>query len=155
MPNPRPLVERFWEKVDRRGRDECWPWKASTCGLGYGHIDNGGRAVLSHRLAWRFANGPIPKGLLVCHHCDNPPCCNPAHLFLGTKVDNGLDMSRKGRQHRVSLPGEINPRAKLTEEKVASIRRLAGGLSHVDIAHLFGVDRSTIWGIVNREYWSS
>lgn len=97
--------ERFWAKIDKRGPDECWEWLGSRKDKGYGQVqrtDESGRKVLSsHRLAWEIANGPIPTGLFVCHHCDNPPCCNPAHLWLGTCRDNIHDMHAKGRQRKV------------------------------------------------------
>lgn len=97
----RPFAERFWEKVDRRSPDECWPWlgRARTS-FGYGAFAIGrDRANRAHRIAWELTNGPVPVGLSALHRCDNPPCCNPAHLFLGTQADNIADMVAKGR-HR-------------------------------------------------------
>lgn len=97
------LLARFWPKVDRRGPLECWPWTASSLTTyGYGHIrlTSSRRKVLSHRLAYELANGPIPDGLKVLHECDNPPCCNPAHLFLGTHLANARDRDSKGRQRK-------------------------------------------------------
>jgi hypothetical protein len=92
------LEERFWAKVERRGIDECWPWKA-TRRNGYGRLSaaRSGGLQGAHRIAWSLANGEIPAGLKILHHCDNPPCCNPQHLFLGTQADNVHDMFRKGR----------------------------------------------------------
>jgi len=101
-PKAKPLSERFWAKVDRRGLDECWEWQGSRTGRGrYGNVkvDSYTNAP-SHRVAWELTNGPVPEELCVCHRCDNPPCCNPAHLFLGTHQDNMIDKVAKGRQSR-------------------------------------------------------
>jgi hypothetical protein len=92
--------ERFWRHVDRRGPDECWPWLAARNELGYGvfWVCAPRRfSVLAHHMAWELTNGPIPPGKLICHRCDNPPCCNPRHGFVGVHTDNMADMKRKGR----------------------------------------------------------
>lgn len=97
----------FWTKVEKRDVSACWPWKGSVMGEGYGRY----RQAYTHRLAWMLANGPIPAGLFVLHKCDNPPCCNPDHLFLGTQADNVRDRDAKGRHWVPS--GERHPCAKL------------------------------------------
>jgi hypothetical protein len=93
---------RFWSKVDKSsGPDACWTWTSkarSNDGKGYGAFNSGSGSVRAHRFAWELTNGPIPDGLHVCHECDNPLCCNPAHFFLGTPKDNNADMISKGRQ---------------------------------------------------------
>lgn len=94
----RPLAEKFWEKV--RKTDGCWEWIGATVArYGVLYVGEGDRLVAkkAHRLSWEMQNGPIPPGMLMCHTCDNPPCVNPAHLFLGTIADNNLDREAKGR----------------------------------------------------------
>ncbi len=93
----------FWARVDRSDLDGCWPWTRGRLAFGHGRtasLDAPGLRELTHRIAWKLVNGPIPAGLCVLHRCDNPPCCNPAHLFLGTKLDNARDAGAKGRMGR-------------------------------------------------------
>lgn len=95
---PDTRAERFWQKVDRRGNEQCWIWISVRNSDGYGQFRTGGAFMdKAHRESWRMANGPIPEGLSVLHRCDNPSCVNPNHLFLGTQQDNIADMLRKGR----------------------------------------------------------
>lgn len=145
-------AERFWSKVDVRGDDDCWAWQASHDKNGYGKFRVGLRgSVRAQRVAWGLTYGPIPSGLLVCHHCDNPECCNPNHLFLGTNADNAADMVAKGRSAR----GAQNPSSKLTEEKVLKIRALyaKGSQTQQEIATKFGVSQTQISSIVGRRSW--
>ena len=104
-----------------------------------------------HRLSFRRSKGEVPVGLEVCHSCDNPPCCNPDHLFAGTRSDNMQDMVNKGRSYR----GSNNNPLKLTEDDVLEIYRLsdAGGASQYTIARQFGVNDRYIWLIVNGRRW--
>jgi hypothetical protein len=90
-----PQDQKFWDRLSPNG--ECREWSGSRDPRGYGRVGWRGKVVLTHRLAWELAHGAIPSGLLVLHHCDNPPCCEPSHLFIGTQSDNIQDMLAKGR----------------------------------------------------------
>ena len=145
----RPLLERFSERVDKRGPDDCWEWTAGRIPEGYGRITHRRKRYDAHRLAWEIANGrPVPEGMEVCHRCDNPPCCNPAHLFVGTTLDNALDRERKGR----GLTGR-SPNAKLTADSVREIRRLAGSVPQAELACRYGVATSTVNDVVKKRSW--
>lgn len=97
----RPVAERFWEKVDKRGPDECWEWTANRYRNNYGcFMLKAGTSIPAHRFAHILTHGSIASDILVCHSCDNPPCCNPAHLWPGTPKENAQDMIAKGRQNR-------------------------------------------------------
>ena len=90
------LVERFWSRVDKA--NDCWVWTGAKTPKGYGKIYSNSKCVYTHRVSWELANeNVIPEGIEVCHHCDNPSCVRPEHLFLGTSKDNRLDSMNKGR----------------------------------------------------------
>lgn len=132
---------------------ECVEWTGYVNALGYGRVRFNGRKWLTHRLAWVRAFGAIPDGFLVLHRCDNPPCVNPAHLFLGTHADNVADMIAKGRQ--VHPRGSDHPMAKLTECDVVAVRtRLKGGESRAAIAASLGVSTSLVGYIEKEKIWT-
>lgn len=146
---------RFWAKVDRCGRDECWLWMGGKLNSGYGEFrigrqKNGNRSMATaHRLAYIATHGAIRRGLWVLHRCDVKLCCNPAHLFLGTPAENTADMHRKGR----ASVGERHPGAKLTRDQVQQIRSLLGTRTQRVIARQFGVSYGTISLIACGRIW--
>jgi len=115
------LLDKFWKRVDRKGSDDCWLWMGARdprINKNYGLINLGNRyskQIRAHRLSYIIHNGPIPEGLYVLHHCDNPPCVNPAHLHVGTQKDNVHEAIQRGR-HKFN-----RQRNKLTEEQVIHI----------------------------------
>lgn len=154
----RPLRKRtddphvyFWTRVDRSGGpDACWEWQGAKQATGYGNLQIDGRSVRAHRLAWSLAHGPVPDGMLVCHRCDNRPCCNPAHLFLGTHAENLADMAAKGRSSR----GSHRPATTLTVKDVRGIRaRVAAGEPRSAVARDHGISNSAVSMIVRRKTW--
>jgi hypothetical protein len=147
-----PHEQRFWSKVDKRGPDECWPWKANTGDTGYGMFWSSDKKTMvkANREAYRLSVGD-PGTLHVLHRCDNPGCCNPAHLFLGTHQENMTDMVHKKRQWR----GAQKPAAKLTEQAVADIRKRYS-FREVTIGMLateYGVAERTLWKALHGIGW--
>jgi len=160
-----PLIERYLAKVDKSGGPEaCWPWTASL-NKGYGQLGagpcppgvsrNSRRNILAHRFAYELEGGAVPDGMDVLHRCDNPRCCNPAHLFLGTQADNVSDMDAKGRRITPDRRGEGHGNARLTENDVKEIRSLYASrtMSQSELGRLFGVTQVQISSIVRRESW--
>lgn len=144
-----PLAERFWAKVAKS--EGCWEWQGNQGRHGYGRLRSTSyHSVFAHRVAWELTYGPIPDGLEVCHKCDNPPCCRPDHLFLGTSAENLADMRAKGRGAR----GERHGSAKLLDSQVMTIRqRLAAGANVYSLASEYDVTPDTIWLIRRRRTW--
>ena len=140
--------ERFWSCVRRGTADQCWPWLRGVFSTGYGQFRVGKKKVRVHRAAYELTHGPIPDDRIICHICDYKVCCNPAHLFLGTHLDNARDRDRKGRQRCVpppGRPGELNPSAKLSKEDVAAVRQAQQeGVTQREIAHRFDISQSQV-----------
>lgn len=133
---------RFWDKVDKSG--ECWTWKLSKTPHGYGIFCLGGRKFVAHRWIYERTHGPLPKGMHVCHRCDNPRCVRLEHLFAGTQRENMEDCARKRRLNT----------SKLTVEQVREIRRRGkAGERSPYLAAEFGVDEAHVRGIVRGRFW--
>lgn len=154
---------RFWAKVDetavrRLDLGECWEWTGRRNPKGYGVTSAGGRLWYAHRFSWAMCVGDIPADTCVLHHCDNPPCVRPSHLWLGTRADNNRDMAQKGRSSggaRVPLRGERHPFAKLNKARVRYVYRIrARGLSIEKIAHRLGVNYRTVRDILVGITWT-
>ena len=148
-------ADRFWSRVERRGRDECWPWRGRIGPHGYGR----------YRLHWRESEGQAHRIALAlylgrplqgwaCHHCDNRACVNPAHLYEGDRDTNTRDAVAR-RRFRPKL-GESNPLAKLTAVAVAQLRseHHAGGVSYGELGRRFGISHQVARRIVLRQTWA-
>lgn len=151
---------QLWSRVERR-QGGCWLWRGARQTNGYGHMRVGGRSGKSeapHRLVAAMTIGPV-DGIFVLHSCDNPLCCNPAHLWLGTQKDNMVDMSRKGRSGPANSPwlmvrGEGHANARLNDEAVRTIRaKHAAGESVASMARLFGVAPFTVHSVIVGRTW--
>jgi HNH endonuclease len=160
MANPKPLpnftasdIERFWAKVLIIGPGDCWPWQAGTQ-EGYGIFQVAGRAVKAHRVAYFLSTGRNPSSHLACHTCDNPPCCNPQHLFPGDWKSNQEDCVAKDRKNPAR--GTQFRRALFTDEQIMEIRTLyeTGTIAQADIAAQYGCSRRTISAIIRGVNWS-
>lgn len=184
-------TERFWSNIHvcPHGdgcQDCCWEWQGPRTPKGYGICtiacqDNQTFTRGAHRLAYLFTCGDFPGELYICHHCDNPSCCNPAHLWVGTQTENFADMYQKGRgptgerngsrTHPERRPrGDQSPRrlhpewyvgktrngkAALTPIQVEEIRALASTCSHREIARRFGLSSGHVNKIIHRKTWGN
>lgn len=156
-----PAEWRFWQRVDKNGPvhpvyGQCWMWTGLRKGIWHGFFMVSRQVIYVHRFSHELHVGPIPSGMCVLHRCDNPPCVNPAHLFLGTRVDNNLDREEKGRggDHK----GRRNGRAKLTEDQVREVREryccpCPGHGNATALAREFGVTPSAIHFIGKGQHW--
>lgn len=153
-------IVRFWDKVAITANpDLCWVWVAYCDKVGYGRFGHHSN-TLSHRIAWEISNGKSAGKLKVLHSCDNPSCCNPKHLFLGTQADNVADMMQKGRaatteQRSIPKRGELNPSHKLSNEQVSHIRKryAEGGITQKQIAIEMCISRTAVVLIIGHKRW--
>lgn len=145
--------ERFWQKVDKSGGESaCWPWSGARHPKGYGNFMATRRMTrIAHRLAYLLAHGELPSDKMVCHSCDNPACCNPAHLFLGSAKENSQDMVKKMR----SPHGERQGHTRLSQREVQAIHRLNAmkRLTQREIGEAFGISQQTTNAIINKRNW--
>jgi len=146
------LADAFWLNVTPDNPNECWEWQSGLNSAGYGQLYYRRQQHKTHRLSYELHYGPIPNGFDVCHKCDNRRCCNPHHLFLGTRSENTLDMYQKGRNRAVK--GEQCHRAKLIESDIPVIRDFYNhGMTQTAIAQKYGVSQPTIRAVVFRKSW--
>lgn len=155
----KPRNAAFWSKV--RKTDGCWLWTSSTTPFGHGlftHRSQRPKTQRAHRVAWELTRGPIPAGILVCHHCDVPACVNPDHMFLGTMKDNAQDAARKGRlaqqKNKAKYVAAARLRSKLTAEQVAAIRVELSGRNGASVGRKYGVSKGVISAIRTGKTWN-
>lgn len=144
------LETRFWKYVDRRGDSDCWNWTGDKIRDGYGRIWNNGKTRRAHRISWELRYGEVPENMCVLHHCDNPSCVNPAHLYLGTNQDNVNDKVAKSRQ----AVGINNGGNKYPPEKILEIKRLRqDGKTQREIAKTLGVSKGLVYYVITGQVW--
>jgi hypothetical protein len=151
---PRPLFDRWADSV--LVGDGCWEWQARKDKDGYGLIGSGGRQSAprrAHRVAYEMLRGPVSSEFYVCHHCDNPGCVNPGHLFVGTPSDNARDMTSKGRH--VDNGGQNHGMAKLTWGDVREIRSLRGVMTQQEVGRLYGIAGGYVSKIMSGARWKA
>lgn len=142
----------FWAKVNLLG--SCWEWTGATTEWGYGKLGYRGHDFTAHRCSYEYAFGRLPDGMWVLHKCDNPPCINPSHLFLGAAKDNTADMYAKGRAPRIGAKGATNRHARLTDDEALQIRLdFAAGARPKDLADQYGIGSSVVNRVIRGVAW--
>ena len=139
---------RFWSKVDIVTTETCWEWTNCCCHSGYGQFWLQGKTASAHRISYLLMKGEIPLNMCVLHMCDNPRCCNPSHLIVGTALDNSNDKCRKQRQAR----GSRNGRSTLSEQQALYIYK--SSKSQKQLASQLGVSKSVVRRIKKGIHWS-
>lgn len=150
------IIDRFWGYVDKsNGPNACWPWTGGTAKKGYGNFKVASYVTIrASRFAYAVTNKRDPGKLFTCHTCDNPPCCNPAHLWLGDTKANSHDMVKKGRSNTGPQDGQNNGNAKLTAEEVAEIKRfIFAGMNNKVIGEIFEITHSLVSRIRLGKSW--
>jgi hypothetical protein len=145
-------ISRFHELVQQRGDDDCWLWLGSIKNKGYGQFWYSHKQRLSHKIAYILAKGPIPENLHILHSCDNPPCCNPNHLFVGTNLEN---VRQKQERNRV-IKGSAVAVSRITEDDALAIRirYASGGVTQAELGREYGIDDSVVSDIVRGTAWA-
>lgn len=134
--------------------DGCWIWQGYRNAKGYGQVSWKGRVCLAHRVTWEIAHDALSDEQCVLHHCDTPACCNPKHLFLGSRADNNADKAAKGRAAGGTARGERHGCSRLTWAAVREIRvRYAAGERQAPLAREYGVTETQIHNIVTEKHW--
>lgn len=151
-------ISAFWSKVDiKNSPKECWEWIGAKKPKGYGNVRVNKKYKLAHRVSFEICNGEIPDGFIVCHICDNPSCCNPSHLMLGTVKSNAADMVLKHRcrTKETASKGEQNGNSKLKNDDIVKIREMYAEKikNQYELAAMFNVSQAAIGAIVRRETW--
>jgi len=142
--------ETRYEKRIEKTASGCWIFHGPRNNMGYGMVSAGGNPMLAHRFFYQQVNGPIPAGMDACHRCDNPACCNPDHIFIGTRTDNMRDAVAKGRVRR----GETSAQARFSESDVLDMRRRhCAGETTGEIGRRYDTSYKTVWAIVHRKAW--
>lgn len=147
--------DRLWSKIDVRSENECWVWQGAKTTAGYGVIRINYILKYAHRLTWMLHyKSDIPKKGQICHTCDNPPCCNPAHLFLGSQADNMKDAANKGRIKEKVHRGITHHTTHLKEKDIRKIRHLGQtDIPHQEIGNYFGISRMSVNDIIHKRTW--